>query len=39
MTSNIAGIERQLCQMLDRTYQTVPDELQYIKNKTRAWIY
>ena len=39
MTSNIAEIERQLCQMLEQTYQTVPNDLQHIKSKSEAWIY
>ena len=39
MTSNITGIEKQLCQMIEQIYLTVPDELQHIKSQSFAWIY
>lgn len=39
MTSKIADIERQLCQMLDQTYQTVPPELRHLQKQSKSWIW
>lgn len=39
MTSKIDDIERQLCQMLDKTYQTVPRQLQHLQQQSKSWIW
>lgn len=39
MTSKIDDIERQLCQMLNKTYQTVPKELQHLQQQSKSWIW
>lgn len=39
MTSKIDDLERQLCQMLDKTYRTAPPELQHLYKKSKSWIW
>lgn len=39
MTSKIDDIERQLCQMLDKTYYTVPQKLQHLQRQSKSWIW
>ncbi|MBA3923096.1 MAG: glycosyltransferase [Nostocaceae cyanobacterium] len=39
MSSKIDGIEKQQILMIEKVYQTVPQELQYLKNHTLAWVY
>jgi glycosyltransferase involved in cell wall biosynthesis len=39
MSSKIDGIEKQQIMMIEKVYQTVPQELQYLKNHTLAWVY
>ena len=39
MTSKIDDIERQLCQMIDKIYHTVPEELQHLKKQSKSWIW
>ncbi len=39
MTSKIGAIEKQLAAMLDKTYQTVPSQLQHLRKRSQVWIY
>lgn len=39
MSSKIDGIEKQQIMMIEKVYQAVPLELQYLKNHTLAWVY
>ncbi len=39
MSSKIEGIQKQQIIMLEKVYRTVPQELQYLKNHTLAWVY
>ena len=39
MSSKIDGIEKQQIMMLEKVYREVPQELQYLKNHSLAWVY
>jgi len=39
MSSRIDGIEKQQLMMIEKVYQAVPLELQYLKNHTSAWVH
>ncbi len=39
MSSKIDGIEKQQILMFEKVYRAVPQELQYLKNHSLAWVY
>ncbi|BAZ13305.1 family 2 glycosyl transferase [Calothrix sp. NIES-4071] len=39
MSSKIDGIEKQQLIMIEKVYRTAPQELQYLKNHSLAWVY
>ncbi|MEL6580568.1 MAG: glycosyltransferase [Cyanobacteria bacterium J06621_12] len=39
MTSKIDDIEQQLSQMLEQTYQKVPEQLQHLQKISKSWIW
>lgn len=39
MTSKVAAIEKQLAEMLEKTYRVAPNHLQHLKKQSQAWVY